>query len=120
MLPVAACAFIALLVSDLLKIKPIYEALLERFVAGTKPVTEEERGGLLELPVETGSAIASRRIKNIDLPEGCLIVGIRRGTREIVPNGDTKILPGDYLTILAGQENANYVQDGMRKLCHLE
>lgn len=34
MLPVAACSFIALLVSDLTGTKPIYDALLDRYMAG--------------------------------------------------------------------------------------
>lgn len=34
MLPVAACSFIALLVSDLTNTEPIYDALLDRYIAG--------------------------------------------------------------------------------------
>lgn len=120
LLPVAACAFIALLVSDMLKIKPIYEALLERFVGRNNPVPEEEKGYLCELPVEMGSRIANQLIKNVDLPQGCLVVGVRRGAKELIPNGDTKILPGDYLLIVSGIEDCDGIKETLKKLCRFE
>jgi hypothetical protein len=118
LLPVALCVFVAMFISDLLKVKPIYETLLERFMGGS-PLTEEEKGSLFELPVEIGSCIAHKSIKNVEMPAGCLIVGIRRGTKDLVPRGNTKILPGDYLLILCGSDDSDNVRESMRKLCHL-
>lgn len=119
LLPVALCVFIAMLLSDMLKVKPIYEELLERYIGSDKALYEEEKSNLFELPVEIGSCIANRSIKNVDLPSGCLIVGIRRGTKELVPNGSTKVLPGDYLLMLVGAEDPDKVKESMRSLCHL-
>jgi len=115
--PVAACVLIALLVSDLLKIQPIYEALLERFVGNRDVRAKEEKENLFELPVEMGSLIANKRIKEVDLPQGCLILVILRGTKELVPNGNTKMLPSDYLLILCKEENSNTIKETMRELC---
>ncbi len=119
MLPVAACSFIALLVSDLLKTKPIYEALLERFVENNESkMTIEEKGGLHEFPVELGSLICGKKISDIDWPEGSLIVGIRRGARELIPKGNSMILPGDYIVILSPEGQDTEVRRHFENFCY--
>ncbi len=120
LLPVGICVYVAMLLSDMLKVKPIYEELLERYMGSGNVFFEEEKGKLFELPVEIGSCISNKLIKNVALPLGCLIVGIRRGTKEIIPNGSTKVLPGDYLLMLAGTDDPNSVKESMRKLCHFD
>lgn len=101
-LPVAVCSFAALLFSDLLRVKPIYEALLERIMHQNKNAVNGKRSGvLLEVPVEIGSEISDKRIGEMEWPNGTLVVGIRRGGKEIVPDGNTKILYGDYLIVLS-------------------
>ena len=120
LLPVGICAYIALLLSDMLKIKPIYEELLKRYMGSGKALFEEEKGKLFELPVEAGSCISNELIKNVALPSGCLIVGIRRGTKEIIPHGNTRVLPGDYLLVLAGANDPDSVREAMRKLCQFD
>lgn len=118
MLPVAACSFLALLLSDLLHIEPIYEALLERFAAVRgDSLPMQEKGGLLELPVELGCNAAGRRISEIQWPQGALIVGVRRGEKELVPRGGTRILPGDYLVVLSSEENEDLIRKEVRTLC---
>lgn len=121
MFPVAACAFIALLLSDLLKIQPIYEALLERFAGKQgRSIPVQEKGGLLEFPVELGCAVAGKRVSEIKWPKGALIVGLRRGQKELVPQGETRILAGDYLVLLASGENESRVRDVVRELCRVD
>ena len=119
MLPVAACAFIALLVSDLLKIDPVYEALLERFAEQNgNALPKQERGGLMEFPVELGSEAAGSIISEVSWPQGSLIVGLRRGVKELVPRGNTKVMPGDYLVILSAEEEEDAIRGKMVSLCH--
>ncbi len=119
MLPVAACSFIALLLSDLLKIQPIYEALLERFVEKNENKIEmEEKGGIREFPVEIGSKICGKRISEISWPQGLLIVGIRRGEKEFIPKGNTMILTGDYLVVLTSQGHDQAVGKCMKDSCY--
>lgn len=119
MLPVAACAFIALLLSDVLKVEPIYEALLERFVnKNDDNLPMQEKGGLMEIPVEFGCDAAGKMIRDIKWPEGTLIVGLRRGVKEIVPRGNTKIVSGDYLVILSSEEHEDEIRDMVRIICH--
>ncbi len=119
MLPVAACAFIALLVSDILNVDPIYEALLGRFVGQNEDkLPVRERGGLMEVPVELGSMAADRRISDIEWPEGSLVVGVNRGTKEVVPSGSTMIRPGDYLVILSSNQKETGIRNRIYSICH--
>jgi len=116
--PVAACSFIALFISDILKVTPIYEALLERMMEETpKAVQNDKPGGILEIPVEYGSPVAGKLISEIELPHGLLIVGVHRGESDIVPNGDTKIHAGDYLVVLSTEQPYKDINKRMRALC---
>lgn len=119
MLPVAACSFIALLLSDFLKVIPVYEALLGRIMEKNEKIIKNNKvGGILEIPVELGSIVAGKIISEIHWPQGTLIVGIRRGEKEIVPNGGTKILPGDYLIIMSSEQTYEDFATNIRSLCH--
>ena len=117
-LPVAICTFVALLISDLLKTSPIYEALLKRYIEKNGyTIPTEKRGELMELPVEFGSEAAGKLLRDIEWPKGSLIVGLRRGSEELIPKGETKIMPGDYLLILAPQDNEIKIKKKFRRLC---
>lgn len=119
LLPVAVCSFIALLFSDILKIDPLYESLLERFFAKNNCEScEPEKNALLEVPVELGSLVSEKLISEIEWPQGVLIVGIKRGAKEIVPKGSTKIIPGDYLVILTSKQIEKDLGAAIRDLCH--
>jgi H+/Cl- antiporter ClcA len=118
-LPVAICTFVALFISDMLKTTPIYEALLKRYIVKNGyTISTEKRGELMEFPVEYGSEISERLLKNIEWPKGSLIVGLRRGSEELIPKGDTKIMPGDYLLILAPKNKENIIKRKVKSLCH--
>lgn len=117
--PVAVCSFIALFISDVLKVTPIYEALLQLMInKNGDAIKNEKAGGILEIPVEYGSAISSKRISEVKWPRGVLIVGIHRGESDIVPNGNTKINPGDYLTVMSSEYSYKNINKKMRALCH--
>jgi NhaP-type Na+/H+ and K+/H+ antiporter len=119
LMPVAACSFIAMLFSDVLKVSPLYDELLERFASRNgHDLTVQQKGGLFELPVEYGSMAAGRMIRDVEWPEGALIVSVKRGEKEIIPKGGLKILPGDYLVILSEEDMENKLHKDLRKLCH--
>jgi Trk K+ transport system NAD-binding subunit len=58
-----------------------------------------------------------KMIKDLDLPDQCLLVGVKRGEKEIIPKGDTCIYSGDYLIVLADEELAGYVNEQLLELC---
>lgn len=117
LLPVAACSFIALFLSDALKTTPIYEALLERIVESDAGTPNRKLGGMVEVPVEMGCPIAGKEVREIEWPEGTLLAGIRRGNKEIVPNGRTHILAGDYLMLLSTESTYKELQTSIQDLC---
>jgi len=121
MLPVAVCSFTALLFSDILKVTPIYEALLERVVENNEAMIKDRKAGaLLEVPVEFGSAVAGKMIREVEWPQGMLIVGIHRGGKEIMPKGNTRILHGDYLVILSSEDTYGDINRRVRDLSNAE
>ena len=119
MLPVAAVAFIALLVSDLLRTKPIYGELLERYMRaqGGTAIANRIDNGIMELPVEMGATADGKLMRDVRWPYGCLVIGLRRGERQIVPHGDTRLRAGDYLVVLFSGEEEREVRPAMRRLC---
>ena len=50
------------------------------------------------------SILVGKYIKDIKWPKNCLVVSILRGDSELIPNGDTEIICGDYLTIMIDEE----------------
>ena len=53
----------------------------------------------MELAVEPQSPMDGRRVRELGLPEGCLLVMINRGGREIVPSGGSRLQAGDHVTV---------------------
>ena len=109
LLAVSVIALVAYAVADLLKAEPIYESLLERLL---KNNGENEFEGecknkiVIELPVFLDSEMDGKTIKELNLPIGCLLVGIKRGEREIIPKGDTIIYAKDSLYVLVDENKA--------------
>ncbi len=50
-------------------------------------------------------AFINKELKDIDIPQGCLVTLLQRGGEIIVPNGSTQILEGDRLTIIGDPNN---------------
>lgn len=125
LLPVALVAFVALLTSDLLGVSPIYEVLLERMTGKGHPKTAtgketKSHGVILEVPVELGSSAAGKKISEVDWPQNVLVAGVRRGHRELVPSGETRLLQGDYLVVLSSEAQYEQVNRALRRICYCE
>jgi len=118
LLPVAACSFIALFLSDAIKVTPIYEALLERIIKDEKTEIKGKKPScVMEVPVEYGSEASDKLVSEVDWPKGALVVGINRGDRHIVPNGKTRISTGDYLIVMASDFSYKELNIRIRSLC---
>lgn len=106
--------------SDLLRTKPIYGELLERYVRAQgmqMAIASHVGSGIMELPLEMGAIADGKRVCDVRWPSGCLIIGLRRGESEIVPRGDTRLRAGDYLVVLFSGEEEREVRPAMRRLC---
>ena len=103
MLPLLVACFCAYVVAEALGSPPIYEALLERDLA---------RGGLarpaepvvVEVEVQPGAPFAGRSLREIGLPQGCVVVRVREGGREWVPQAGTRLAPHQRLTVVIAPE----------------
>lgn len=109
----------AYVVSDFLGSKPIYESMLERII-GNKSIEgfkgDDKTKVLIESAVSMGSEAEGKLVKNLKWPEHCLLVGLKRGAREIIPRGGTTIYAGDYLIILANEDNAAEVREQISEM----
>ena len=108
LLSLAVVSLVALLVSDLLKTRPIYEALLDRMLQNNNSKLEGSynKKTLVEVSVELGSTMDNNYIKDIKWPEGSLVVSILRGEKEIIPHGKTLLLAGDLVTVMTNENTA--------------
>ena len=113
LLSVGLVCLVAYMTADVLNSRPIYEALLERLLnkGKWKPETGKEKKAVIETAVCMGSLLDGKRIREMDWPARCLVVGIKRGDTEFIPNGDTKIAAGDYLIILADEADAREIRE---------
>ncbi len=117
LLSLAFVSVVALLVSDLLKTKPIYEALLERILINYHLTLEGSynKKTLVEVSVELDSKMDNHQIKDINWPDGSLVVSVMRGEKEIIPHGDTVLLAGDLVTVMASEKTASHVLEDITK-----
>jgi H+/Cl- antiporter ClcA len=118
LLPVASVSFIALLTSDLLKTSPIYEVLLEQITYEDKKKAKQNKTcAIIEMSVELGSEADGKKIREVKWPEGALIVGVRRGEKEYVPNGNMQVVHGDYLVVLSSEQQFEEMNRELMDVC---
>ena len=77
----------------------------------TEPLPEKENNFGIELTEDVGSTLREvlcteellqrgRHIRELSLPEGTLVIMIKRGDRYIVPNGSLELMLGDRLLLM--------------------
>lgn len=106
MLPLMVACFAALAVAEAFKLPPVYEALLARELRRTPPgagpdENEADEGTLLlTLTVQPESAFEGRAVRTLGLPQGCILVTLKRALAEQVVTADTVLEAGDELVAL--------------------
>lgn len=94
------CLF-AYATAELLRSEPIYEALLKRdlkAVEVSRPDATEISH--FEVLVEPDSLLAGRRLRDLDFPPGARITAIARHGHDLIPLGETRLEPGDLITVI--------------------
>ena len=66
----------------------------------------EDKIVTLLIPVGANSEFDNKKVKDLKLPKKVLIVGIRSGGKEFIPNGETVVKSGDQLVIMTDHETA--------------
>jgi CIC family chloride channel protein len=93
------CAYLA---AELLRDPPLYEALLADDLARRGPEVGQEgdEPRSVVIGVQRGSPLERKTVREGGFPPGCLVVGVERGGREVLPAADLALLPGDHITVL--------------------
>ncbi|WP_123054946.1 ClC family H(+)/Cl(-) exchange transporter [Clostridium sp. JN-1] len=115
-LSLSIVAIIAYLTSDVLGSRPVYESLLEKFLINNSnnkkvKIEDTKEKFILQVSICMGSYLDGKKVSSIKWPEYCLITEIKRGSQRIIPNGDTVICGGDYITVLTNEDRAGKIND---------
>jgi chloride channel protein, CIC family len=104
--PLLVACFSAYAVADALGDLPIYEALLERDIRRDEATPELHGTMILELSIQTHAPFAGKRVQELGLPPGCILVLLKRGLHESVPTADTRLEEGDRITAVIAPQAA--------------
>lgn len=109
----------AFVVATLMRSEPIYESLLEGILKRQGERIPEDAGDrvLREYAVMYRSRLDGRKISEIQWPAGSLIVTVKRGGREILPVGSTRLKASDTIMVLAGESQEANVHKRIQELC---
>ena len=112
--PLVIASISAYLAAELCNNEPIYDRLLQKSLDSINKqnddVVPDKTRNVIEISVCSGCALDGKLVKNIDWPEHTLLVDVKRGEKDIVPNGDTLLFAGDYLYVLTDNANAEAVR----------
>lgn len=113
MLAFCLVAIVSYLTAEFLGSLPIYESLLERLLSKSPGEIEEsvEEKAITEFTIHMHALICGKKLKDIILPEKVLIVSVKRGSSEFIPNGETTLCGGDHITVLCDKSNLAIVKD---------
>ncbi|WP_238881825.1 ClC family H(+)/Cl(-) exchange transporter [Clostridium sp. YIM B02551] len=120
LLSLSIVSLVAYIIADLLRSEPVYESLLDRILKSNNLTASSENSKdklILEIPVFVDSEMDGKPIRELSLPDNCLLVAIKRGEKEIIPRGDTIIYSGDYLNVLVDENMASLVNDNLMDKC---
>ncbi len=69
----------------------------------------EDNIEVAEVALKEDSPVAGSVVKDVELPEGSLIVGLVRDGETIIPQGDTELRAGDHMFLISERKNINRV-----------
>ncbi len=119
LLSMATVSMVAYVVTDLFDSKPVYDTLMDKLLQSDKIVkvsTDNKKKVIIEAAVCMGSQIDQKKIKEITWPKDCLLVGIMRGEKEIIPKGNTQLQVGDFLIVLTNEDIEERTRDILQRL----
>lgn len=119
MLSLTVVSIVAYVVASLLKSEPIYESLLWRLLKNRGAEEEDENGQkiLSEHVIMHGSPLVHKAVAQVEWPEHCLLVAIKRGEKEIIPRGGTILSASDVIVTMNDERDFSYVHEKMEELC---
>ncbi|MCB0322990.1 MAG: H(+)/Cl(-) exchange transporter ClcA [Bdellovibrionales bacterium] len=102
-----AASMTSYLVAEWVGEKPIYESLLQLNLSLRGPKESKNLEPILiDVVVEPRSPMDGCRVRDLELPRGCLLVTVKKGGEEHIPGGDTLLREGDEVTVVIAGERA--------------
>lgn len=102
--PICITCLTGYLVAEALRDRPIYDALLENDLARSGLGAPDVEPRTVYIGVQRGSPLAHLSIAKAGMPRGCLITGVDRNGRAVIPTATTVLLPGDHISVLVPGE----------------
>ena len=75
------------------------EDIRDLLIKGARIEPASEEAQYKDLLIQQGSGCAGKLIRELPLPEGCIIVSIKRDQHTIIPHGETRILENDVIQV---------------------
>ncbi len=119
LLPLTMISIISYFTADLLRGEPIYDSLLRILIHNTDcdVLTEDNsRKVTFEVVIHHGSYAEGKQVKELDLPDNCLLIAVNRDNREFIPKGNTLLTPGDLLVLLTDVDEEPLVRQHLFSL----
>lgn len=91
MLPLLVSCFCAYIVAEGLNDLPIYEALLERDLRKSGTSAAIKNPAVMEFVIQDKAPFVGRKVSELGLPAGCILVRCEDGKREWVPKANTRL-----------------------------
>ncbi|MDO4912807.1 MAG: ClC family H(+)/Cl(-) exchange transporter [Lactobacillus sp.] len=115
LMPLAVVAFFAILVDMALGGSPIYD-LLANAMDTEKATNLSGQEDEVRIAIVDDSQLIDHTISEINWPKNTLVRVIVRGGLEVIPNGQTRIEPGDELILAVDHSQIGNVYDEMQAL----
>lgn len=72
---------------------------------------------MTECVVGAGSSLDGAYIREADWPSGTLLVNVKRGLSELVPEADLQLQSGDYMYVLIDEQKQDALKDLSKENC---
>lgn len=109
-------SLIAFVISERLGTEPIYTQLMNRS-SGKRYNVPKQRKSIIDDIVHPGSIMDGKRIMDMGLPLGALIVSVIREEQEFIPDGHTILRGGDVIEVLLREEDLAEVEHIIEAEC---
>lgn len=112
MLPLIIVSITAAMTAEIMGGEPVYEMLLDRSLKKNAENSEEVAHHRLvaEIIVGNNSELDGKTIAEVSWPDNTLIVNVRRGDAEYVPDGNLILKAEDYVYLYADDVNIEAVE----------
>lgn len=118
LLPCVIAVTVATVITDFTKTEPLYERMLEKLQSET-PLPPSAKNIVTVGYITENSPIAFKRVRNIMWPYNSLVTELVRNGEQLVPDGETTLIPGDEITIRAERVDPEFFHSQIDELLHV-